>query len=237
MERAMWEGKKLPSGLKCSCQPGWFGPKEIHRTEDYEANPILQGAREFVAGGEGYFGTTFERAFRKCDEFGSGDGKKFISQLGHQSVLPLPDFFGLNNCFYWEFEDSPSRLNVKAKMLADGIETRGYLKLYKLGILADKKTRLRIRYRRSLETEHISIELSLSYQNVDQTGSLSVALDETDGEEHLLEQSLDRIGADGIAQHCRITEMGVKVTIQQSSSEQHEEVILELIEIEMKAVS
>lgn len=147
IEDSLWRGIELDGSVKCECKAGFWGG-DIHRTKEYLGNGIARWAEENVVGGKLGFWTEFERAFGfVVDE---SDGKKMVSQLGAQGIMPLRAEDGdRDRDIWWTVDDErPGILSIVAAKSSDGVESRRHLKLYKLGVRVEENTRLVVRYSR-----------------------------------------------------------------------------------------
>lgn len=79
VDRAMWEGMRLPNNLQCDCKKG-----HPHHALGYRGTPITSAAREHPAGSSSFLETNFEQAFRRAlDE----DGTSYeVSQVDAQTL-------------------------------------------------------------------------------------------------------------------------------------------------------
>lgn len=109
VEWSLWEGGELRNDIKCDC-----ADDTVHRTAEYQANPITQHARYHPAGAARYFYTDFSRAFafHADDQMQFYDGKKMHSTLAHQSFHPLRPKAGMPPFLDNRLLSGPPRLLV-----------------------------------------------------------------------------------------------------------------------------
>jgi hypothetical protein len=89
LERVIWEGQPLPADIDCSCG------NLLSRHQQTQGSAIVQHARLFPAGSKSFFYTDFSRAFafhtgQEGQDREIRDNNALLSQLGVQSIIPLP---------------------------------------------------------------------------------------------------------------------------------------------------
>jgi hypothetical protein len=171
VERTIWEGKALASDIDCSC--GNAGSR--HQPT---GPSIIQHARPYPAGSETFFHTDFARAFSSRAEEGSGkvtEDHIFSTQLGAQSLLPLPQPYGdqsIHPCITHRWEEffhqgklvieSP---NCSTPNISDKQELGLWTPLYKVNMPADGSLHLKMVFRRFLPTGSLNPSLYLKITN------------------------------------------------------------------------
>ncbi|KAF2826447.1 hypothetical protein CC86DRAFT_29912 [Ophiobolus disseminans] len=151
IEKVVWEGGTLPSGIECSCGDA------VARHQPTHGVSIIQHARFFPAGSDLFFYTNFSRAFSK---YGEDASLKLRTQLGLQSILPLPpplndrDLYRRLSHRLDDYHDH-TKLTIEAR---DGPSTEDamtsgskyWLPLYKLNMPADGTLRIKVACRNPL---------------------------------------------------------------------------------------
>ncbi|KAH7393063.1 glycosyl hydrolase family 85 protein [Pyrenochaeta sp. MPI-SDFR-AT-0127] len=154
VERATWEGTRLPDDIDCSC-----GNCNTRHQPNLQS-PIIRSAREYAAGSETFFYTDFSRAFLKREnkERENFGGHKLNAQLGAQSILPIPltskdsiQAITLSNCL----EDSGGQTQLvieshKNSLSAGDENCQCWLPLYKVDMPANGSLYFRVNCRNLL---------------------------------------------------------------------------------------
>lgn len=145
IERAVWEGAALPADLTCSCG------NAVVRHQPTQGYAIVEHATVFPAGSEDFFFTDMSRAFRKLEEGNPFEGGgSLYSQLGTQSILPLPVLLGHHEeqpylCHRLEDDVRQFKLVVDYHSLHKKDQVNSlWLPLYKLNMPADGALYLRV---------------------------------------------------------------------------------------------
>lgn len=222
VERAVWVGEELEVVVKCDCRPGWFDPKDPHRTAEYQDIPLVRSARQFPAGSERYFRTNFHQGFTRRKEDGL-----YVSELGKQSVLPIPQTSAQSNLI-WELDAYHQSLVISIdpnfNTDADGYD---HVMLYNTDIMTEGKTMLNV-WSRSLDADAVA-HIVLIVLRKEGTQALIFLMNGILGETHKLEANV-------IAQG-RIVELGVMVKPAQAAARSKTELlhVLELLDIEIQS--
>jgi hypothetical protein len=165
-EQALWEGEELSLDVRCSCTPGWFEPRDPHRTLEYTRFPLINHAREFPAGSKTYFRTNFQQGFQKSK------AGLYISSLGEQSMLPVPYQGG---SLSWCLDNENSTLLVQKEARSRDTNRSAYIKLYSLALLVNRNTSLYARYRYEGPcTVHVCLTLDKSIISIPLLGKKGV---------------------------------------------------------------
>lgn len=111
VECSMWDGEALTDDIECPC-----GKYRLHYPKLYVHHPITGFTRDYSAGSECFFFSTFDRWFathmRELDSI--YDGRSTHLQLGAQSVLLHLSRKTGTDSLYGKLLDQPSRLAVYA---------------------------------------------------------------------------------------------------------------------------
>lgn len=159
VDRAMWDGQRLPKDLECSCHPA-----HPHSRIGYQAHAITRMAVEHAAGSRSFFYTDFRKAFTPSAPIGKDTDGQFTSELGMQAVLPR--LFGRGNdevsdrLLFAYLAYQPPRLVVerRGEHRANQMPRRD-LTLFKLGIELPNEGVCIFTYRKP--ATHVSMELHL----------------------------------------------------------------------------
>lgn len=188
VERAMWEGRTLLEDVSCSC-----GNAGVRHPPN-RAYPILQFARQFLAGSGSFFYTDFSRGFGSHGEqeaYRIYNGQPMHSQLASQSVLPtmprssVPDDLveGRVNVVSHRLNDLEGRTHllieaqgVKRPKGDTGETCESWLPLFELDMPADGSLRLSISSRHLLQLPDAAASFYLKFSS----GTKLLKLEEKD---------------------------------------------------------
>ncbi|KAF2855097.1 glycoside hydrolase family 85 protein [Plenodomus tracheiphilus IPT5] len=164
VERAIWEGEKLPSDLTCTCGDC---PSRHQANAEYA---ISKHAQEFAAGSENFFYTDSSPAFgRRSDGKKDLSGRSLHAQLGQQSILPQPKRVANDSITLTHFLDDTTiepTLVIEATTISPPADPRIkqsdpwlYLPLYNLNMPLTRKLQLRSSLRKPAFPTALEIEV------------------------------------------------------------------------------
>lgn len=202
--------------MLCDCKPGFWGG-DVHRTKEYLGNGIMQYAEESVVGCEDGFWTGFDRAVGIVPQGEEvGGGKKIVSRLGAQGIMPLETMEGERDVWWSVDHERPGILSLVAAKFSDRETNRRYLKLYNLGVRIEEDTRLVIRYRRPHFSLPISIAFLLKIHSSSGETEEIIPLPETDDYNVPLSHTISPL----LGRDRTVTEIGMIITGNLSSEQE-----------------